>query len=110
MRGVVAVALAGLAVAPVSAGADPWSARRIARLPDTAFAAVEAAPDGRLLRHLPHHDGTGAVDLAHLRAAISRLGAVHWQDAASAPRARCHLERHAREAGLGWRSGLRCDE
>src|SRR5206468_12517572 len=60
------------------AAAEEWSRAYISRLPDSAFAVVETAPDGRKVRHLPHHDETGAVDLAHLRAARSRLGQVRW--------------------------------
>src|SRR2546428_13071400 len=69
------VTLAALALtwcAPVAA--EEWSRAYISSLPDSAFAVVETAPDGRKARHLPHHDETGAVDLAHLRAAGSRLG------------------------------------
>src|SRR5947208_10623089 len=67
------------------------------RLPDSAFAVVETAPDGRKARHLPHHDGTGAVDLAHLKAARSRLSQVKWLDTANEEKARRHLEEHWRE-------------
>ncbi len=70
---------------------------RISALPDSAFAAVETAPDGRRLRHLPHHDETGAVDLAHLKAARSRVGQVKWLDPANARAAREHLDGHWRE-------------
>ncbi len=78
----------------LSAAAEEWSRARVARLPDSAFAMVEIAPDGRLLRHLPHHDETGAVDLAHLRAARTRLGQVRWLDPANEAIARRHLEEH----------------
>ena len=77
--------------------AEPWPARRIAALPDSAFAAIEIAPDGRKLRHLPHHDETGAIDVPHLQAARGRLHQVRWLDPASAAKARDHLEEHRRE-------------
>ncbi|MEK7385619.1 MAG: hypothetical protein AABZ83_04195, partial [candidate division NC10 bacterium] len=80
------------------AGAEEWSRGRIARLPDSAFAVVATAPDGRTVRHLPHHDETGAVDLAHLKAARARLGQVQWLDPASEAIARRHLEEHWRDA------------
>src|SRR5713101_10165835 len=92
------VTLAALALtwcAPVAA--EEWSRAYISRLPDSAFAVVETAPDGRKARHLPHHDETGAVDPAHLRAARARLPQVKWLDAASAAMARRHLEEHRRE-------------
>jgi len=82
------VTLAALALtwcAP--AAAEEWSRTYISRLPDSAFAVVETAPDSRKARHLPHHDGTGAVDLAHLKAARSRLGQVKWLDAANEEKA-----------------------
>jgi hypothetical protein len=85
-----AVLLAG------AAGAEEWTRARIARLPDSAFAVVEAGPDGRTVRHLPHHDETGALDLAHLRAGRGRLAQVRWLDPANATIARQHLDEHWR--------------
>lgn len=74
---VLAIAVLGpMAQAP--AGAEPWSHARIAALPDSAFAVIE----------------TGAVDPAHLRAALARLPQVKWLDPASAEVARRHLEEH----------------
>jgi len=91
--------LLGLAAAAVIAAVSPtdaetWSRARIAALPDSAFAVIETAPDGRTVRHLPHHDETGAVDPAHLRAARARLGQVRWLDAKSEAIARRHLDAH----------------
>src|SRR2546425_11284688 len=83
-------------LASSSAAAEEWSRARISRLPDSAFAVVEIAPDGRTARHLPHHDETGAVDPAHLRAARARLPQVKWLDPASEAVARRHLEDHTR--------------
>lgn len=91
------LAVAVLLAFETSAAAEPWSRARIDALPDSAFAAIETAPDGRRVRHLPHHDESGAVDLPHLAAARSRLGQVKWLDPAAAARARRHLEEHARE-------------
>jgi len=82
-----------------SATAEEWSRARISRLPDSAFAGVEISADGRKARHLPHHDETGAVDPAHLRAARARLGQVKWLDPANDSAARRHLERHLLERG-----------
>jgi len=80
-----------------SATAEEWSRARISRLPDSAFAGVEISPDGRKVRHLPHHDETGAVDPAHLRAARARLAQVKWLDPDSESVARRHLESHLRD-------------
>ena len=78
------------------ASAEEWSRARISRLPDSAFAVVEIATDGRKLRHLPHHDETGAVDLPHLKAARARLSQVEWLDPANEEIARQHLDAHWR--------------
>jgi len=80
---------------------EEWSQARISRLPDSAFAVVEIVPDGRKLRHLPHHDETGAVDLPHLRAARSHVGQVKWLDPLNAAAARRHLDEDWREL-KGW--------
>ena len=89
--GILLTAMASAAVA------EEWTCARIDRLPDSAFAVVEIAPGGRKVRHLPHHDETGAVDAAHLRAARARLPQVKWLDPASESIARRHLDEHARE-------------
>jgi len=81
------------------AAAEEWPKARISRLPDSAFAVVEISADGRKIRHLPHHDESGAVDPAHLRAARARLTQVKWLDPANESVARRHLERHLRERG-----------
>lgn len=86
------------ALATSSAVADEWSRGRISRLPDSAFAVIETSPEGRKLRHLPHHDETGALDPAHLRAALARLSQVKWLDLSSEAVARRHLHDHVRDA------------
>lgn len=91
LRGLALLVLAAL---PWAASAEEWSHARIGRLPDSAFAVVETAPDGRKLRHLPHHDESGALDLGHLKAARARLGQVKWLDPASLGVARRHLDEH----------------
>lgn len=86
-----------LALLTCSAQAEEWSRARISRLPDSAFAVVETTSEGRKLRHLPHHDESGAVDLPHLKAARARLGQVHWLDPVNESVARRHLEEHWRQ-------------
>src|SRR5713226_9318269 len=100
----MALRLSGLLIslavlASSSVAAEEWSRARISRLPDSAFAVIEVSPDGRKVRHLPHHDETGAVDPAHLRAARARLAQVKWLDPANAFVARRHLETHLRDRG-----------
>ena len=93
-------ALAAAMLAPTvtaPANAEPWSDARISALPDSAFAVIETGPEGRRHRHLPHHDLTGTVDPAHLRAALARLSQAKWLDPASAETARRHLEAHQKQ-------------
>ncbi len=100
-RAIASLVLAtGGALVPAPAAAQPWSRATIAALPDEAFAVVSVRPDGTRVRHLPHHDADGRLDLRHLRSALARLGQVRWEDAADAARARRHLLGHA--AALGW--------
>src|SRR3990172_1814848 len=77
-----------------------WTTAYINALPDSAFACIDAGgekdEDGRTvprsLRHYPHHDASGALDMPHLRAAASRVaqedttscGAGHLHDHADA--------------------------
>lgn len=86
-----------LAVATGRAEAEPWRAAYRAALPDDAFAVVEARPDGRRVRHLPHHAAEGRLDHAHLRSALARLPQVKWADPESADRAARHLREHLEE-------------
>lgn len=79
------------------ATAEQWSQSYLNRLPDSAFAAIETARDGRKLRRLPHHDHTGALDIPHLRSARGRLKQVKWIDPSNEEEARLHLEQHWRE-------------
>src|SRR5262245_5682966 len=92
---IAALALA-IVFTPALTSAEPWSRARINALPDSAFAIVETTPDGRKLRHLPHHDESGAVDLPHLIAARARLSQVKWLDPANETIAREHLDDHWR--------------
>ena len=68
-----------------------WSSSYINALPDGAFACIDSAG-----RHYPHHNAQGALDLPHLRAALSRLG-----DMSNVQCGHRHLEAHARAAGVG---------
>jgi len=80
-----------------NAWAEEWSQKYINSLPDTAFASVEVTPEGKRIRHLPHHDHTGALDLPHLLNALARHSQVKWVDPLSAAPARQHLLAHMQE-------------
>jgi len=79
-----------------SAAAEKWNHRYIDGLPDSAFAAVEVAADGKKVRHLPHHNHLGEVDVSHLKSALGRIHQVKWIDPANFPKAKAHLEEHYR--------------
>jgi hypothetical protein len=91
------VLVAGL-VAFAPADAKQWTRSYINSLPDSAFASIETAPDGKKLRHLAHHDRNGHVDLPHVRNALSRLPQVDWVDPANVSAARAHLKAHLEDA------------
>lgn len=74
--------------------ADKWSRRYIESLPDSAFASIEITKDGKKIRHLPHHNDTGEVDIDHLKSALGRIHQVKWLDPANFTKAKDHLDRH----------------
>jgi ABC-type Zn uptake system ZnuABC Zn-binding protein ZnuA len=96
-RAVVLVLLTSVVVYG-SAGAEPWTRSYINSLPDSAFTSIETTPDGKKVRHLPHHDRNGHVDLPHVRNGLSRLPQVDWVDPANAAKARAHLKAHLEDA------------
>jgi len=84
-----------------------WDTAYINDLPDSAFAYVKpgdkddagkTAP--RASRYLPHHVAGGAVDLPHLRNALSRAPQTSLPPDAKAQAVR-HLTSHARREGVG---------
>lgn len=83
-----------------------WSAAFINDLPDSSFAVIlgggskdgEGKTTPRSLRKLPHHGTGGAIDMAHLRNALSREPQTDMPDAAHA-KAKSHLNGHMRSGG-----------
>ncbi len=76
------------------ANAAEWSRRYVTSLEDSAFAAIEVTPHGKKLRHLPHHDHTGQLDVPHLLSAMARIHQVTWIDAKNKEAAEQHLRDH----------------
>jgi len=74
--------------------AEKWSQRYIESLPDSAFASIEITKDGKKIRHLPHHDHVGEVDIFHLKSALGRIHQVKWIDPINFGKAKAHLEQH----------------
>ncbi len=83
--------------APSGLRAERWTRKYINSLPDSAFASIEYTSHGKKVRHLPHHDHTGKLDLPHLWSALARIGQVKWVDPRNEAIARHHLEEHAKE-------------
>jgi competence protein ComEA len=77
-----------------SALAEKWSQRYIESLPDSAFASIEITKDGKKIRHLPHHNHLGEVDITHLKSALGRIYQVKWIDPTNFAKAKAHLEEH----------------
>jgi len=77
-----------------TAFAEKWSQRYIESLPDSAFAVVEITQDGKKIRHLPHHNYVGEIDIPHLKSALGRIHQVKWIDPANFAKAKTHLEQH----------------
>jgi hypothetical protein len=98
-RGLLGILVGLLVVTGTSADAAKWSRQYIKQLPDSAFAVVESAPEGKTLRHLPHHDAEGNLDIPHLCNALSRADQVKWRDPTNAEAARRHLREHLKQVG-----------
>jgi competence ComEA-like helix-hairpin-helix protein len=77
-----------------AASAEKWSQRYIGSLPDSAFAVVEISKEGKKIRHLPHHNDVGEVDIPHLKSALGRIYQVKWIDSKNFVKAKTHLEEH----------------
>jgi comEA protein len=74
--------------------AEKWSQRYIESLPDSSFACIEIAKDGKKVRHLPHHNYVGEIDIPHLKSALGRIHQVKWIDPTNFAKAKDHLEDH----------------
>jgi competence protein ComEA len=75
---------------------ETWRGSYIKNLPDTAFAAIETTDSGTKVRHLPHHNHVGEVDIPHLKSALGRIHQVKWVDPANFEKAMAHLKEHCR--------------
>jgi competence ComEA-like helix-hairpin-helix protein len=74
--------------------AEKWSQRYIDSLSDSAFASIEMTTDGKKIRHLPHHNHVGEIDIQHLKSALGRIHQVKWIDPSKFAEAKAHLEQH----------------
>jgi Escherichia/Staphylococcus phage prohead protease len=78
-----------------------WTTAYVNSLPDSAFALVYTDSNGNKQRKLPHHNKDGALDLPHLRNALSRAPQMTGVSDAQRSKAVSHLERHASAEGIG---------
>ena len=88
------IAGAVLLFAASAVPAEEWSRRYVESLPDSAFAVVETTREGKKVRHLPHHNNLGEVDVYHLKRALVRVRDVKWVAPENAFKGKSHLERH----------------
>ena len=84
-----------------------WDTAYVNDLPDSAFAVIlpggekdgEGKTVPRSLRKLPHHNASGALDMPHMRNAMSREPQTDMSEAQHEAAQR-HLEAHAEAAGM----------
>ena len=50
--------------------------------------------DGKKVRHLPHHNHLGEIDISHLKSALGRIHQVKWIDPINFEKAKNHLDEH----------------
>jgi comEA protein len=74
--------------------AEKWSQRYIESLPDSAFASIELTKDGKKIRHLPHHNYVGEVDIFYVKNALGKIHQEKWIDPANFTKAKVHLKQH----------------
>ncbi|NIA19982.1 MAG: hypothetical protein GWP07_06105 [Xanthomonadaceae bacterium] len=70
-----------------------WSEPAIRLLPDSSFAVVEVK-EGKKIRHCPHHDANGRLDVEQLIYVLGTIDNETWIDPANKEVARKHLTRH----------------
>jgi len=83
-----------------------WTTEYINNLPDSAFAVIgeggkkddQGKTVPRSLRHLPHHNADGSLDLPHLRNALARMNQI--EPASLQAEAKRHLCAHAKESDI----------
>jgi len=71
-----------------------WSERKTRALPDNAFAVIEKDVDGKKLRHCPHHDKNGDLDIEQLIYVLGTFDSEVWFDQDSRMATRTHLNKH----------------
>jgi len=84
-----------------------WTVETINDLPDSAFAAIgsggqkddQGKTTPRTLRHLPHHNADGSLDMPHLRNALARLPQTELS-AEDRSAAQKHLCAHAKDSEI----------
>ncbi len=73
---------------------ENWSEFEIMKLPDFSFALVEIGEDGAKLKHCPHHDVNGKLDIEQLIYVLGTFELETWYKRKNKKEARKHLEDH----------------
>ena len=71
-----------------------WSEAKIQSLPDSCFAIVEVEKNGIKVRHCPHHDINGELDIEQLIYVLGIFENETWLDLKNKELARGHLKKH----------------
>jgi len=70
-----------------------WQPAKISLLPDSSFALVEIE-EGKKIRHCPHHDANGKLDVEQLIYVLGNFDNELWVDEANKKVAEKHLTQH----------------
>jgi len=71
-----------------------WSDLKIRLLPDASFAIVELVEGGKKIKHCPHHDNSGDLDIEQLIYVIGTFEDEKWKETKNRKLARKHLHKH----------------
>jgi len=71
-----------------------WSDLRVRLLPDESFAKVEHIDGGKKIKHCPHHDNSGDLDIEQLIFVVGTFENEKWQETKNKRLARKHLQNH----------------
>ena len=85
--------VAGFLTLEQSALCQGWDTIKVQRLPDTSFAVIEY-DGGKRVRHCPHHELNGHLDVEQLIFVLGTLDRIPWINETSRDAANKHLQKH----------------
>jgi len=71
-----------------------WSELKVRLLSRSAFAVIENAEGGRTIKHCPHHDHNGDLDIEQLIYVLGTFERETWFDSENRKIAKKHLTKH----------------